>query len=109
MGGLALSSEVTMKPLLLSFVAVALTGCFQTVLPGPNGTVSKIKTPCDAEIWLVTKRFGKPDQVVLRDDDYYQIRYWYEATRTVYGFGWYNANSECHTGKEIRLTGNGVS
>jgi len=108
-GALTLGSEVIMKSLLLIFVAVALAGCFQTVVPGPNGTVSKIKTPCDGDIWLVTKRFGKPDQVVLRDHDYYQIRYWYEATRTAYGFGWYNANGDCHTGKDILLTGNGIS
>ena len=97
-----------MKLLALALVAFGLAGCFRTVLPGPDGKLVQVKTPCDADIWMVTKRYGKPDQVVLRDNSAYQIRYWYGSARTVYFFGWYNPNGECRVAKEIRLTANGI-
>jgi len=82
-------------------------GCFHTVIKQPDGTSVRVKTPCDRQIWLVEKKNGKPSQVVLKDHEYWRVRYYYASTRTEYGFGWDDING-CQTSKQIHLTGDGI-
>jgi hypothetical protein len=99
-----------MTRLLVLLGAFASIACFRTVIPGPDGKSVAVKTPCDAAIWATTKHYGKPDQVVLSDDQpSARIRFYYSATRTEYGFGWYDVTyPECSTWKRLHLTGDGI-
>jgi hypothetical protein len=44
-----------MRRLAAGLAIPLLAGCFQTVIPGPDGQMTKIKTPCDHDIWAVTR------------------------------------------------------
>jgi hypothetical protein len=86
-------------------LVLLLVACFHTYVPGPNGTQVKIKTPCDHDIWLIERKYGKPTQVLLADHDFIRIRYYYSSTRTEYRFGWWdNDNTACSVGKYLHLT-----
>jgi hypothetical protein len=96
-----------MKQLGLLALAILFSACFRTVIQQPDGNSVTVKTPCDSEIWLVTKRYGKPTQVLLSDTDDYRIRYYYASTQTEYDWGW-SPMQGCYHNKRIHLTGDGL-
>lgn len=80
---------------------VACAGC-STQIPNGDGTITRVRTPCDGQMWAVRKKYGEPTQTLLRDHDYTRIRYYFSKTRTEYGFGWDNYG--CHVSKQLHLT-----
>lgn len=104
---MSLTEEPALKFLRYTALLCLLSACFRTVIPGPDGKSVTVKTPCDSQIWLVTKKYGEPTQVILKDHEYYRIRYYFASTKTEYGFGWNDLNG-CYVGKQLHLTGDGI-
>jgi hypothetical protein len=91
-----------LRYIVLSFL---LSACFHTVIPGPDGKSVTVKTPCDREIWVVTRKYGEPTQALVRDN---QIRYYYASTRMEYDFGWVSLDGGCSVNKQLHLTVDGI-
>src|ERR1041385_6859307 len=97
----------SMRRLTSLLLIPVFAGCFRTVIQQPDGTTATVKTPCDSQIWLMQKKYGKPSQVVLSDKSFWRFRYYYASTRTEYDFGW-DSLYGCQVDKQLHLTDDGI-